>query len=143
MAVLSFDKRLSQQGYAASDFVLMPSLYEPCGLPQMIAPIYGSLPIVHDTGGLHDTVEHLDVAAHTGNGFVFKFFDDAGLQWGIDEAMRFYALPAEVKNAEIARIMRESKARFTHRQTAQAYIDLYEKMLNRKLVDWTYDTPEN
>ena len=143
IAVLDFDKRLSQQGYAASDFVLMPSLYEPCGLPQMIAPIYGSLPIVHDTGGLHDTVEHLDLKNHTGNGFVFKFFDDAGLQWGIDEAMRFYNLPAEIRNAEIARIMKQSKQRFNHRQTAQAYIDLYEKMLNRRLVDWDEDGKEH
>ena len=141
--MLDFDKNLSQQGYAASDFVLMPSLYEPCGLPQMIGPIYGSLPIVHDTGGLHDTVEHLNLANHTGNGFVFKFFDDAGLQWAIDEAMRFFALPAETKNAEIARIMAQSKQRFNHRQTAQAYIDLYEKMLNRKLVDWNEDAQGN
>lgn len=136
VAVLSFDKALSKQGYAASDFILMPSSYEPCGLPQMTAPIYGSLPLVHDTGGLHDTVTDLDVHAHTGNGFVFKNFDNGGLFWAIDQAMNFWSQPREVREREIRRIMVESKARFNHHQTAQAYIDLYEKMLNRKLVEW-------
>ncbi len=136
VAVLSFDKGLSKQGYAASDFILMPSSYEPCGLPQMTAPIYGSLPLVHDTGGLHDTVTDLDVHAHTGNGFVFKNFDNGGLFWAIDQAMNFWSQPREVREREIRRIMVESKARFNHHQTAQAYIDLYEKMLNRKLVEW-------
>ncbi len=139
VAVLSFDKELSKQGYAASDFILMPSSYEPCGLPQMTAPIYGSLPIVHDTGGLHDTVTDLDVHAHTGNGFVFKNFDNGGLFWAIDQAMNFWSQPREVREREIRRIMVESKARFNHHQTAQAYIDLYEKMLNRKLVEWQAD----
>ena len=136
VAVLSFDKNLSKQGYAASDFILMPSSYEPCGLPQMTAPIYGSLPLVHDTGGLHDTVTDLDVNAHTGNGFIFKDFDASGLAWAIDQAMNFWKQLAEVRAREIARVMRESKKRFNHQQTAQAYIDLYEKMLHRKLVEW-------
>ena len=61
--------------YGASDFILMPSRFEPCGLPQMIAPIYGSLPVAFDTGGIHDTIIHLDVDNNTGNGFLFKFFD--------------------------------------------------------------------
>ena len=50
--------------------------------------------------------------------------------------MNFWAQPAEVRKQEIRRIMTESKNRFNHRQTAQAYIDLYEKMLHRKLVEW-------
>ena len=136
VAVLDFDKDLSKLGYAASDFILMPSRYEPCGLPQMVAPIYGSLPVAHDTGGIHDTIQDLDVASHTGNGFLFKYFDDIGLNWAIDQAMAFYALPAEVREAEIRRVMAESRERFNHHQTAQAYIALYERMLDRKLVEW-------
>ena len=101
----------------------------------MIGPIYGSLPIVHDTGGLHDTITHLNVQNNTGNGFIFKIYDTQGLRWGIDEAMRFYALPAEVKNAQIQRIMRESKQTFSHVNTANAYIQIYEQMLKRPLVE--------
>ena len=141
IAVLDFDKNLSKLGYAASDFVLMPSRYEPCGLPQMVGPIYGSLPVVHDTGGLHDTVTMLDPFAHTGGGFIFHDFDDQGLFWAIDQAMAFHALPLEHRAAEVTRVMNEAKSRFNHHQTAQAYIELYEKMLNRRLVEWTTPAP--
>ncbi len=135
VAVCDFNEELSHLGYAASDFILMPSRFEPCGLPQMISPTYGSLPIVHDTGGLHDTVEHLDMEAGSGNGFVFKTYDTGGLRWAIDQAMAFYQLPAPVKEAQIGRIMRESAARFNHAVTAQNYIDIYESMLQRPLVN--------
>ena len=134
VAVHPFDESLSHLGYAASDFVLMPSKFEPCGLPQMIGPLYGSLPVVHDTGGIHDTVQHLDVAAGTGNGFMFKFYDAQGLRWAIDQAMAFNALPENVRYAQTSRIMQQAKQQFTHNVTAQAYIHLYEKMMDRQLV---------
>ena len=134
VAVCDFDESLSRRGYAASDFILMPSLFEPCGLPQMVGPIYGSLPVAHDTGGLHDTVFPFDEAANTGNGFLFNVFESSGLFWVMDRAMDFWSLPAGRRNAQIARVMRESKARFNHNVCAQAYIDIYEKMLNRALV---------
>ncbi len=134
VAVASFDESLSRLAYAGSDFVLMPSRFEPCGLPQMVGVLYGSLPIVHDTGGLHDTVDHLDVAAGRGNGFAFKHYDAAALAWGIDEAMRFHALSAEDRAAQISRIMRESAARFTHQVCAKAYMEMYEHMLHRPLI---------
>jgi starch synthase/alpha-amylase len=134
VAVCDFSEPLSHLGYAASDFLLIPSRFEPCGLPQMISAICGSLPIAHDTGGLHDTVEHLNVQEHTGNGFVFKYHDPPGLRWAIDQAMEFYRLPAAVREAEVARIMRDGEARFNHSVTAQQYFDIYEHMLNRPLV---------
>jgi ADP-glucose type glycogen/starch synthase len=134
VAVASFDESLSRLAYAGSDFVLMPSRFEPCGLPQMVGVLYGSLPIVHDTGGLHDTVDHLDVAAGRGNGFAFKHYDSAALAWGIDEAMRFHSLPAEDRAAQISRIMRESANRFTHQVCAKAYMEMYEHMLHRPLI---------
>ncbi len=134
VAICDFEDKLEHLGYAASDFVLMPSLFEPCGLPQMIGAIYGSLPVVHDTGGLHDTVRHLNVAADTGNGFVFEHFDPNGLRWAMDEAMRFYNLPADIKAAQISRVMRKSAARFNHSVTARHYIELYERMLQRPLI---------
>ena len=134
VAVQPFDENLSRRVYGASDFVLMPSRFEPCGLPQMIGSIYGSLPVAHDTGGIHDTVEHINVQTDSGNGFLFKDFDAPGLFWAIDEAMRFFTLPPNVKKRQIKRIMTQSTERFNHAVTASTYIKLYEKMLQRPLV---------
>jgi ADP-glucose type glycogen/starch synthase len=134
LAVCDFNQALSKQGFAASDFTLVPSLFEPCGLPQMVGQLYGSLPVVHDTGGLHDTVEHLDADKGRGNGFVFKIYDSRGLEWAMDRAMDFYKRPADDREGQITRIMREGKARFNHDVCAKAYMDIYEQMLNRPLV---------
>jgi ADP-glucose type glycogen/starch synthase len=134
VAVHDFSEPLSHLGYAASDFMLIPSRFEPCGLPQMISAIYGSLPIAHDTGGLHDTVEQLNLSTSKGNGFLFKYHDSQGLHWAIDQAIAFYREPAEVKRQQVSRIMRESMDRFNHAVTARQYIDIYEKMLKRPLV---------
>lgn len=134
VAICGFNDRLARLAYGASDFVLMPSSFEPCGLPQMIGPIYGALPVAHDTGGIHDTVEHLDVSKDTGNGFLFETFDSGGLSWAIDQAMQFYMMPPDIKKRQIRRIMTESANKFNHQATAKHYIDLYEKMLRRPLV---------
>ncbi len=134
VAVCDFSEKLEHQAYGASDFILMPSRFEPCGLPQMIAPLYGSLPVAHDTGGIHDTISHLDVANNIGNGFVFETYDANGLWWAINEAMHFYRRPVDEKRAQIERIMQESARTFTHTVTARRYIDLYERMLQRPLV---------
>jgi starch synthase/alpha-amylase len=66
VAICDFDERLARLAYGASDFVMMPSRFEPCGLPQMIGRIYGSLPVAHDTGGIHDTITHMDVDSNAG-----------------------------------------------------------------------------
>ncbi|MBN1932335.1 MAG: glycogen/starch synthase [Desulfobacterales bacterium] len=134
VAICDFDEKLSRIAYGASDFIMMPSSFEPCGLPQMIGPIYGSLPVAHDTGGIHDTVVHLDIEKNEGNGFLFNVFDSNGFYWAINQAMAFYNLPESVKNTQIQRIMKQSAATFNHEVTARQYIDLYEKMLNRPLV---------
>jgi starch synthase/alpha-amylase len=134
VAVCDFDENLSRQAYAAADFILMPSRFEPCGLPQMIGPLYGALPVAHDTGGIHDTVRHLSVAASHGNGFLFEIYDSQGLFWAIDQAMDFFDRPAQQRRAQIGRIMQESRATFNHDVTARNYIRLYEKMLQRPLI---------
>jgi len=134
VAVCDFNQDLEHLAYGASDFILMPSSFEPCGLPQMIAPIYGSLPIAYDTGGIHDTVAHLDVNNDKGNGFLFKTHDTGGLYWAIDEAMRFYNLSRSIKDRQIERIMTQSAESFNHAVTASQYSDLYEKMLQRPLI---------
>lgn len=141
VAVCDFNAQLEHLSYGASDFILMPSLYEPCGLPQMIAPIYGSLPIAHNTGGIHDTITTLDIENNCGNGFLFDVFDSNGLLWAIGKAMKFYERPPETKARHIARIMKTSAATFTHENTARAYTDLYERMLKRPLVNEPEATP--
>jgi starch synthase/alpha-amylase len=125
---------LSHQAFAAADFVLMPSAFEPCGLPQMIGGIYGSLPIVFDTGGLHDTVTQLDPSADTGNGFLFNVHDAQGLSWAMHRAMDFYMMDEQIREQQIHRIMIDSVLGFNHSRCAEAYINLYEKMLQRPFL---------
>ncbi len=133
-AICDFNEKLARLAFGASDFVFMPSLFEPCGLPQMIGPIYGCLPVAHDTGGIRDTVQHLNVDANSGNGFLFETFDSGGLFWAVNQAMAFYGLAPDVKALQLQRIMTESIQTFNHGVTAGRYIELYEKMLRRPLV---------
>jgi glycogen synthase len=135
VAIVDFEERLSRLAYAGSDFMLMPSLFEPCGLPQMTSPLYGSLPVVHSTGGLYDTIRHLDVEVSTGNGFRFDHYNANAFRWAIDQAMVFYALPHEIREREIRRIMIESEREFSHKEVARRYINIYEEMLARPLVE--------
>ena len=141
VAICNFDDSLARLAYGAADFIIMPSLFEPCGLPQMIGTIYGALPVAHDTGGIHDTIVHLDASQYKGtsqnkgNGFLFKTYDSPGLMWAINQAMGFYNLPKKIKKKIINRIMTESTANFNHDNTARQYINLYEKMLQRPLIN--------
>jgi len=134
VAVCGFNEGLSHQAFAGSDFLFMPSSFEPCGLPQMVGGIYGTLPIVFDTGGLHDTIHPLNPEKNTGNGFLFNVHDAHGFKWAIDRAMDFYLLDPDIKQAQINRIMIESVLEFNHGKCAEAYINLYEKMLKRPFI---------
>jgi len=134
VALWGFNERLARLAYGASDFILMPSRFEPCGLVQMIGLLYGALPVAHDTGGIHDTVSHLNMDRNSGNGFLFKTFDSNGLYWAIDQAMQFYMLPVQVRKRQISRIMTQSATKLNHNVTAQHYIEFYEEMLRRPLI---------
>jgi len=134
VAICDFDVNMEHLAYGASDFVLMPSLFEPCGLPQMIGSIYGALAVAHNTGGIQDTIFPLAVDQNRGNGFVFETYDAGGLFWAIEQAMDFFNLPTKVRKGQISRIMKESLSTFNHAVTARNYIDLYEKMLQRPLI---------
>ena len=100
----------------------------------MICQIYGSLPVAHDTGGIHDTVQHLDVSHDTGNGFLFKNYDPNGLRWAIDEAMLFHDFSPDAKNKQISRIMSQSVSEFNHQVTAEHYLNIYDRMLARPML---------
>ena len=130
VSVRHFDEPLSRLGYAASDFILMPSSFEPCGLPQMIGPLYGSLPIAHDTGGIHDSVSNLSIQNNSGNGFLFEVHDAAGLRWAMNQAMDFFKLPLAARDKQISRIMKEAKAQFNQKVTARKYMSIYQLILN-------------
>jgi starch synthase/alpha-amylase len=134
VAVCDFSERLEHLAYGAADFVLMPSLFEPCGLPQMIGQIYGALPVAHDTGGIHDTVTPIDKSGDRGSGFKFEIYDTAGLMWAIDRAMDFYTLAPSKKAQHVSRIMTHALKTFNHEVNARQYIDLYEQMLDRPLI---------
>ncbi|MGJ8677569.1 MAG: glycogen synthase [Akkermansiaceae bacterium] len=135
VAMEDFDENYSRLAYAGSDFMLMPSRFEPCGLPQMVSPKYGTLSVAHDTGGIHDTLEHMHQDGSAGNGFKFQHYSSEGLRWAMDEAIRFFQKSVEEKEKILSRIMRSSKERFNHNTTAASYIALYEKMLGCKVGD--------
>ncbi|MFP4111993.1 MAG: glycogen synthase [Candidatus Woesearchaeota archaeon] len=135
IAYKPFTRALSQTGKAASDFIMMPSLYEPCGTPQVEGPRYGTLPIVRTTGGLADTVNSLSGNGLIGNGFKFDDFDKDGFMYGITEAMRFYEKSPEFRDMVKKRIMKESFAKFNIENTAKNYIDVYETILRRDNPD--------
>jgi starch synthase len=93
VAGIKFDPQIEHLLYAGSDILLMPSRYEPCGLPQMYAQAYGTLPVVHETGGLKDSVVGLwDEAAFRdrATGFVFAGFDENKLRERLWQAMEVY-----------------------------------------------------
>jgi len=134
VAIVDFSEKLSRQAYAASDFMLMPSKFEPCGLPQMVAPKYGSLPVVHDTGGIHDTVTHFNYEKTTGNGFAFEHYSSEGLRWAIDEAVHFFRIDPKHKEIIIKRVMEDAQNNFSHEVTARAYIERYQWILGREIT---------
>jgi starch synthase len=101
-----YDEALAHEVFAASDLTIVPSRYEPCGLTQMYALRYGTVPVVRSTGGLADTIEHFDAATGRGNGSVFRDADPQGVLWGVRTALAWYDDPAAwahlVRNAMAA-----------------------------------------
>ena len=119
-----YDEPLSHLLYAGGDIFLMPSVFEPCGLSQMIAMRYGTIPLVREVGGLRDTVTDVD-SPKGGNGFTFQTCDTAGMLWALRRAIARFG---EVKawNEIRVRAMRED---FTWNRSALLYKALYEKTL--------------
>lgn len=116
---IMFDIDLANLMYAASDFLVVPSRYEPCGLIQMIAMRYGTLPIVNNVGGLKDTVEHGKT------GFVFNSYSSEALTESMKEALSIYGTP---KMQEMIKNAMEKD--FSWTKSAVEYKKLYEKMLS-------------
>ncbi len=122
---LKFDDCLAHKIYAGSDFFLMPSKYEPCGLGQMISMKYGTIPIVYKTGGLADTVVDFDPLENSGNGFVFDCYNKDSLFKTIKMAIYFY----KDKKLFSDLIKRAAACNFSWEESAKQYIQLYKKSL--------------
>jgi starch synthase len=116
---LDYNETLAHLTYAASDMIIIPSLFEPCGLTQMIALRYGTLPIVRKTGGLADTV--IDIDHDHGNGFVFDFPDIKGVDWALDRAFNFYK-----KGIHLNLIEQSMQVDFSWNRSADEYMNIYE-----------------
>lgn len=124
---LAFDNALAHRIYAGSDAFLMPSRYEPCGLGQMIAMRYGTVPIVRQTGGLNDTVAEAHASEDGGNGFCFQSQQPQALADAVWRALGFYRNGAKWRALQ-KRVMGID---FSWGHSAREYLKLYEKVMNR------------
>jgi starch synthase len=126
---LEFNERVAHLIEAGSDFFLMPSRYEPCGLNQMYSLRYGTLPIVRRTGGLADTVESYDERTGDGTGFVFDELTPASIYNTVSWATRAWYQRREQVEAMRVRAMQQ---RFSWAGAAERYAELYQWAIDRK-----------
>ena len=121
-ACIEFDPALSQRMYAAADMFLMPSKFEPCGLSQIIAMRYGTLPIVRETGGLKDTVIPYNEFTGEGTGFSFTNFNGDEMGDAVFRAARLFWDNREAWNQLVTQAMSQD---FSWTRSADKYLDLY------------------
>ncbi|WP_457595300.1 glycogen synthase [Hydrogenimonas sp.] len=122
---VGYDEALSRRMYAAADYLLMPSRFEPCGLNQMIAMRYGTLPVVHAVGGLRDTVHPLKGGVKIcGLGFVFEEMRPSALLKAVDAALSLYG--RERTLAEVRRF--DMECDFSIASCARRYLALYRSL---------------
>ena len=121
-ARIEFDPALSQHMYAAADMFLMPSKFEPCGLSQIIAMRYGTLPIVRETGGLKDTVQPYNEFTGEGTGFSFTNFNGDEMGDAVFRAARLFWDNRDAWNQLVTQAMSQD---FSWTRSADKYLDLY------------------
>lgn len=121
-ARIEFDPALSQRMYAAADMFLMPSKFEPCGLSQIIAMRYGTLPIVRETGGLKDTVQPYNEFTGEGTGFSFTNFNGDEMGDAVFRAARLFWDNRKAWNQLVTQAMSQD---FSWTRSADKYLDLY------------------
>jgi starch synthase len=124
---IGFDDHLARRIYAGSDLFLMPSRYEPCGLGQLIALRYGTIPVVRRTGGLADTVRPWDRTAGAGTGFLFDGLSAAACEAALARAFAAYADPAAWRRL-VANAM---AADFSWHASAEAYVTCYRRAIKK------------
>lgn len=123
-----FNGILAQRIYAGSDMFLMPSRFEPCGLGQLIAMRYGSIPVARRTGGIADTVSDYDVSTGTGTGFLFDDYKAEDLVAALDRALERYA----DRETWIHIVKQAMESDFSWNKSAAMYTEVYMEALSRR-----------
>ncbi len=124
-ANITFDRQLAHKIYAASDIFLMPSLFEPCGLGQMIALRYGTVPVVRKTGGLKDTIQAYDEISGVGNGFVFENYNAHEMFNTLQKAVEIYQL----KDKWLHLMQNAISSDCSWSKSAKKYLELYRNLI--------------
>lgn len=127
--VTTFDEALARRIYAASDLFLMPSRYEPCGLGQLIALRYGSVPLVHATGGLADTIRDPHENPELANGFIFHEFSVPVFLAALDRALGFRSTAPHSWQELVRHGMQQD---FSWQRSAGDYLDLYQTIIRER-----------
>jgi len=120
---IGFEESLAHRIYAGSDFFLMPSQYEPCGLGQLIAMKYGTVPIARKTGGLADTIQDYDHMTYTGTGFLFSDYSPYAMQDAVKRALCVYTDKAHMKKM-VSDVMKND---FSWSRSTERYLELYRR----------------
>ena len=126
-ANITFSDDMAHKIYASADMLLMPSMFEPCGLSQMIAMAYGTIPIVRETGGLKDSVQPFNEFTGEGNGFSFAPYSAHDMLYTLRMALHFFA----DKEVWVPLMKRAMKMDFSWGASAQKYDEMYQKLLGK------------
>ena len=126
-ANIMFSNEMAHKIYAACDILLMPSMFEPCGLSQMIAMAYGTLPLVRETGGLKDSVKPYNEFTGEGNGFSFGPYNSHDMMHTLRMALNLFAN----KEVWVPMMKRAMKTDFSWNASAKQYSELYQQLLGR------------
>jgi len=128
---IGFSEELAHLIYAGSDMIVVPSLFEPCGLTQLIAMKYGTVPIVRETGGLADTVfdaDHSDKPDNERNGYVFEHYNNEGLEFAMNRAIcKWYSYPDHFREL----IVNGMNCDYSWNHPGGHYMNIYEHILDR------------
>ena len=122
-AKIGFDEAMAHRIEGGADLFLMPSRFEPCGLNQMYSLRYGTIPLVHATGGLYDTVRNYDSTTGLGTGFTFDEYSSPALLRTLQWALGVYEDPAAWRRMQIAGMQED----FSWAASAREYVTIYER----------------